>query len=196
VQTIDRDQGGMTGRQMEAPSAQRHEGRSPATSAAESFGEEIEALLPHLRRYARSLTRNRATADDLVQEALIRAIEKIHRWQQGTNLRAWLVAVLHNLYVDGMRRVAREGAAIRSADLAHLEPAFAHPPHQAASLRLRDLQRALAKLPEEQRSVVVLVGLEGKEYRTVATLLDLPIGTVRSRLSRGRNALRELTDGT
>jgi RNA polymerase sigma-70 factor, ECF subfamily len=107
-----------------------------------------------------------------------------------------LLAILHNLYVDGMRRVAREGAAIQLPELAHLEPAFAYPPHQVASLRLRDLERALAKLPEEQRSVVILVGVQGKEYRTVATLLDLPVGTVRSRLSRGRNALRKLTDVT
>jgi RNA polymerase sigma-70 factor, ECF subfamily len=196
MQTTCRDPRGMTGPQMGASSPKGRKGRFPATSAAKSFAEEIEVLLPDLRRYARSLTRNPTTAEDLVQEALIRGIEKIDRWQQGTNLRAWLVAILHNLYVDGMRRFAREGAAVRLADLAHLDPAFAHPPDQAAWLRLRDLQRALAQLPEEQRSVVVLVGLEGKGYRTVATLLDLPIGTVRSRLSRGRNALRELTDRT
>jgi RNA polymerase sigma-70 factor (ECF subfamily) len=76
-----------------------------------------------------------------------------------------------------------------------MEPSFAHPPHQAVRLRLRELRRALAKLPDEERSVIVLVGLEGKAYQDVAALLGLPIGTVRSRLFRGRNASRELTDG-
>src|SRR5437762_6523823 len=149
----------------------------------------IEAEIPRLRRYARALARDVAAADDLVQDCLARALGKLHLWQEGTDLRAWLFTILHNQYVNQVRRAVREGAAV---GLSETEPLLTRAPHQGKSLELRDLERAIAKLPEEQRSVILLVGLEGMRYEEVAEVLDVPVGTVRSRLSRGREALRRL----
>jgi RNA polymerase sigma-70 factor (ECF subfamily) len=149
----------------------------------------IEAEIPRLRRYARALARDVAAADDLVQDCLARALGKLHLWQEGTDLRAWLFTILHNQYVNQVRRAVREGAAV---GLSETEPMLTRAPHQGKRLELRDLERAIAKLPEEQRSVILLVGLEGMRYEEVAEVLDVPVGTVRSRLSRGREALRRL----
>ncbi len=150
----------------------------------------IEAEIPRLRRYARALTRDLIAADDLVQDCLTRALGKLHLWQQGTDLRAWLFTILHNQYLNHVRRTAREGAAV---GLSEREPLLARAPQQGRRLELRDLDRALTKLPRVQRSVVLLVGLEGMSYGEVAAVLDVPVGTVRSRLSRGREALRQST---
>ncbi|HMD63057.1 MAG TPA: sigma-70 family RNA polymerase sigma factor, partial [Stellaceae bacterium] len=163
-----------------------------AKSTVDSFAPEIVALLPVLRRYARHLTHNAAAADDLVQETVFRGIENIHLWRQGTDLRAWLFTILHNLHISDMRRAVRYSTLVRST---HAELSSGCPPRQIEWLMLRDLERALARLPEEQRSVVVLVGLKGERYETVAARLGIPAGTVRSRLSRGRRRLRELMDG-
>ena len=151
---------------------------------------EIEAEIPRLRRYARALTRDVVTADDLVQDCLTRALGKLHLWQQGSDLRAWLFTILHNQYVNHIRRAVREGAAV---GLNESEPLLSRAPQQGKRLELRDLERAIAKLPEEQRTVILLVGLEGMRYEEVAAVLDVPVGTIRSRLSRGREALRRLT---
>jgi RNA polymerase sigma-70 factor (ECF subfamily) len=150
---------------------------------------EIEAEIPRLRRYARALTRDVCAADDLVQDCLTRALGKLHLWQSGTDLRAWLFTILHNQYVNYVRRSVREGAAVGLSDN---EPLLTRAPHQGQRLELRDLERAIAKLPEEQRSAILLVGLEGMRYEEVAAVLDVPVGTIRSRLSRGREALRKL----
>jgi len=151
---------------------------------------EIEAEIPRLRRYARALTRDTTAADDLVQDCLTRALGKLHLWQQGTDLRAWLFTILHNQYVNYVRRAVREGAAVGLSDT---EPLLTRPAHQSRRLELRDLERAIAKLPNEQRAVILLVGLEGMRYEEVAAVLGVPVGTIRSRLSRGREALRRLT---
>jgi RNA polymerase sigma-70 factor, ECF subfamily len=151
---------------------------------------EIEAEIPRLRRYARALTHDAVIADDLVQDCLTRALGKLHLWQDGTDLRAWLFTILHNQYVNYIRRSAREGAAVR---LTEREPMLARAPQQGKRLELRDLERAIAKLPDAQRSVILLVALEGMRYDEVAAILDVPVGTIRSRLSRGREALRRLT---
>jgi RNA polymerase sigma-70 factor (ECF subfamily) len=150
---------------------------------------DIEAEIPRLRRYARALTRDLIAADDLVQDCLARALDKLHLWQEGTDLRAWLFTILHNQYVNHVRRAVREGAAV---GLNESEPLLTRAPQQGKRLELRDLERAIAKLPEEQRSVILLVGLEGMRYEEVAAVLDVPVGTIRSRLSRGREALRRL----
>jgi RNA polymerase sigma-70 factor, ECF subfamily len=150
---------------------------------------DIEAEIPRLRRYARALTRDLVAADDLVQDCLTRALGKLHLWQEGTDLRAWLFTILHNQYVNYVRRAVREGAAV---GLSESEPLLTRAPQQSKRLELRDLERAIAKLPEEQRSVILLVGLEGMRYEEVAAVLDVPVGTIRSRLSRGREALRRL----
>ena len=149
----------------------------------------IEAEIPRLRRYARALTRDISAADDLVQDCLARALSKVHLWQTGTDLRAWLFTILHNQYVNHVRRAVREGAAVA---LSETEPLLTSQPNQSKRLELRDLERAIAKLPEEQRAVLLLVGLEGMRYEEVAVVLDVPVGTIRSRLSRGREMLRQL----
>jgi RNA polymerase sigma-70 factor, ECF subfamily len=149
----------------------------------------FEAEIPRLRRYARALTRDASTADDLVQETLARGLLKQHLWMEGTNLRAWLFTIMHNQSVNIVRRSVREGKAVEISDT---EPSLSRAPSQLGSLELRDLDRALAKLPYEQRSVILLVGLEGMRYDAVAEIVGVPVGTVRSRLSRGREALRVL----
>ena len=126
------------------------------------FYDLIEREIPRLRRYARALTRSVDRADDLVQETLLRAVAKAHLWQAGTDLRAWLFTIMHNQYVNMVRRAMRE------------------------------LERALDCLPNEQREVLLLVGLEGMSYEAAAQILSVPVGTIRSRLSRGRCALRHL----
>jgi RNA polymerase sigma-70 factor, ECF subfamily len=151
---------------------------------------DIEAEIPRLRRYARALTRDVVSADDLVQDCLTRALGKLHLWREGSDLRAWLFTILHNQYVNHIRRAVREGATMA---LNETEPMLSRAPHQGKRLELRDLERAIAQLPEEQRSVILLVGLEGMRYEEVAAVLDVPVGTIRSRLSRGREALRRLT---
>jgi len=153
------------------------------------FARLLEAEIPRLRRYARALTRDQSRADDLVQSSLCRAIAKQHLWEPGTDLRAWLFTILHNQHVNDVRRSVREGVSIPVEDVA---PSLTVPADTGASLQLRDLERALARLPDEQRQVILLVGLEGMRYEEVATVLGIPIGTVRSRLSRGRDMLREL----
>jgi RNA polymerase sigma-70 factor, ECF subfamily len=150
---------------------------------------QIEAEIPRLRRYARALTRDVAAADDLLQDCLTRALGKLHLWQRDTDLRAWLFTILHNQYVNFVRRSVREGAAVGLSDS---DPRLALAPPQGHRLELRDLDRAIARLPEEQRSAIVLVGLDGMRYEEVAAVLDVPVGTIRSRLSRGRETLRKL----
>jgi RNA polymerase sigma-70 factor (ECF subfamily) len=151
----------------------------------------ISQEIPKLRRYARALVRDQAFADDLVQDALTRALSKAHLWQEGTDLRAWLFTILHNQYVNYVRRGVREGTAVA---LNETEMKLTTGPTQQGRLQLRDLDRALAKLPIEQRQVILLIGMEGMSYEEVATMMDVPVGTIRSRLSRGRDALRTLMD--
>ena len=151
------------------------------------FAHLLEGEIPRLRRYARALTRDASRADDLVQSCLVRAIAKQHLWQEGTDLRAWLFTILHNHNVNDVRRSAREGTAIPVEEVAGALPVAAN---VYDSLQLRDLNRAIGRLPDEQRQVILLVGLEGMRYEEVAEILGIPVGTVRSRLSRGRETLR------
>jgi RNA polymerase sigma-70 factor, ECF subfamily len=124
---------------------------------------------------------------------LARGIAKGHLWQPGTNLRAWLFTMLHNRHVDGIRRGVRSGIRVDLGGEDH--PSLQYPPRQGDGLLLRDLRRALAQLPDEQRSVVLLVGVAREPYAVVAARLAIPIGTVRSRAARGRRTLRRLIDG-
>jgi RNA polymerase sigma-70 factor, ECF subfamily len=151
---------------------------------------QIEALIPRLRRYARAMVHDPVAADDLVQDCLVRALGKIHLWEKGTDLRAWLFTILHNQHISLARQAARQRHII---ELQKCEPGLALSPGQMARLELRDLERAIAGLPEEQRSVILLVGLEGMRYEEVASVVNLPVGTVRSRVSRGRETLRMMT---
>jgi len=150
----------------------------------------IEQQIPRLRRYARALTRNRERADDLVQDTLSRALVKEQFWQPGTNLGAWLFTIMHNQNVNNVRRAVRESGLV-DMEISATLPATADP---TASRQMFELERALAQLPLEQRQVILLVGLEGMSYEDAAGILSVPVGTVRSRLSRGRDALRKLLD--
>jgi len=155
-----------------------------------SFHREIEALLPRLTRYARALTRDVVAADELVQDCLGHAVGKIHLWEKGTDLRAWLFTILHNRHISLVRREARERANL---ELQERRPRPTLAPDQVTHMELRDLQRAFAKLPEEQRSAILLVGLEGMRYDEAASVVNVPVGTVRSRVARGRENLHVLT---
>ena len=150
---------------------------------------DIEANLPNLRRYARSLTRAAVAADDLARECVARALAKLHLWTEGTDLRTWLFTILHNLYISQLRRAAREGTTLEWSDCA---PALTFAPQQIERLELHDLERAIMLLSKEQRTAVLLVGLTPANYREIASACDVPVGTVRSRLSRGRKTLRKL----
>jgi len=154
------------------------------------FARLLEEQIPRLRRYARALTRDAIRADDLVQSCLVRAIAKQHLWEQGTNLRAWLFTITHNQHVNDVRRGVREGVTVNLEDA----PTMTAEPIATTRLELRDLECALGKLPIEQREPILLVGLEGMAYDEVARVLGIPTGTVRSRLSRGRDTLRRLMD--
>jgi RNA polymerase sigma-70 factor, ECF subfamily len=155
------------------------------------FARLLEAEIPRLRRYARALTRDVSRADDLVQSCLTRAVAKQHLWQPGTDLRAWLFTILHNQHVNDVRRSVREGVNVAVEEMA---PVLTVQASALDVLQLRDLEAAIAKLPQEQRQVILLVGLEGMRYEEVALVLGVPVGTVRSRLSRGRDQLRRLMD--
>ena len=147
----------------------------------------LEAEIPRLRRYARALCWEPTRADDLLQTCLTRAVAKQHLWQPGTDLRAWLITMIHNQHVSDLRRLSRAGNAISIDEAA---PVCTVEPNVFAVLELRDLQAAIGKLSEEQRQAVLLVGLEEMPYDQAAAVLGIPTGTLRSRLSRARTELR------
>lgn len=148
---------------------------------------EIEQEIPRLRRYARYLARDVDQADDLVQDCLTRAIAKIDSWQPGTNLRAWLFVILRNAYISEVRRSSRMpfGTSDAEDDFRLVVSGG-----QEASLELLEVREALDSLSIEHREVLHLVAVEGLKYEEAAEILEVPVGTVRSRLSRARSALR------
>jgi RNA polymerase sigma-70 factor (ECF subfamily) len=157
--------------------------------------DKVEAVLrevPRLRRYAVALLADRARADDLVQDTLERALGRLHLWQSGTDMRRWLFTIMHNLHVNAVRRSIRRGSETTLEDA---EDRLVQAASQTDSVAVRDLGRALQRLPDEQAEVLILVALEGMAYREVAQVLDIPLGTVMSRLSRARQALRRYLDG-
>jgi RNA polymerase sigma-70 factor (ECF subfamily) len=152
--------------------------------------ERLVELIPRLRRYARALAGDRSSADDLVQDTLERAWAKLHLYRRGTDLRAWLFTVMHNVHVNRVR-------AARSTDPLEDEmPELAQRAAQGDALVVRDLDRSIARLPDEQRAVLLLVTLEELSYEEVARTLGIPIGTVMSRLSRAREKMRAMMAGT
>jgi len=150
----------------------------------------VEPLIPALRRYARALLRDRTAADDLVHDCLERTISRWHQRRPETDARAWVFTILHNLAMNRLRQAARRGPHVE-LDAA----AAAQPPSQEAHVRHGELLRALAELPADQRSVLLLVGVEGLSYADAARVQGVPIGTVMSRLSRARERLHRLLDG-
>ena len=147
----------------------------------------IVPYIPNLRRYARALIGDREGADDLVQDTLERAVRKFHLWKPG-DLRAWLFSIMHNVFVNQLkaRKIAYE---------IEVDESIAAPMSSVTATDLMDLDRALAAISPDQRVVVLLVALEDMTYAEVARALGIPIGTVMSRLSRGREKLRRLMEG-
>jgi RNA polymerase sigma-70 factor (ECF subfamily) len=145
--------------------------------------------LPRLRRYARALTGDVSRADDLVQDTLERALAKLDLWQPGSDLRAWLFTLMHNLFVNQIRIRRPQETVMEDA----LDQAVSG--GQMDALAARDIHGALARLPEEQRAVLLLVGLEQFGYAEAAQVLGVPVGTVMSRLSRARERMRAMLAG-
>lgn len=160
----------------------------PASAATAS----LVGHIPDLRRYARALTGDAWAADDLVQDTLERACQRWQLWAAGSDLRAWLFTLMHNLFVDGARRALRQqaGQRVDVEDVANELVGTPGAPEQAL-----DLQRCLLRLPPEQREVLLLVTLQDLGYEEVARITGVPVGTVMSRLSRARSRLRELMEG-
>ena len=151
----------------------------------------IEPHIPALRRYAFALIRDDASADDLVQDCLERAVSRWHL-RRGGDVRAWLFTILHNLFVSQHRQTLRRGPHRTFEELEH-ETGI--PSAQEHAVIHRDMLRALASLPEEQQSVLLLIGVEDLSYAEAAGIVGVPVGTIMSRLSRARNRLRRLLDG-
>jgi len=147
----------------------------------------IVPYIPNLRRYARALVGDRDGADDLVQDTLERAVRKFHLWRPG-DLRAWLFSIMHNVFVNQLK--SRKISSDQEVD-----DSFAAPVPGATRADVLDLQRALGTLAPEQREVVLLVALEDMSYADVSRALGIPMGTVMSRLSRGRERLRRVMNG-
>ena len=146
--------------------------------------------IPRLRRYARALLGDRYAADDLVQDTLERAWNKFHLWRPGSDLRAWLFAIMHNVFVNQVRSKRSE----IEKTMEEL-PVVAVRATQSDSLEIADVGRALRALPDEQREVLLLVAIEEMTYDEVSRALAIPIGTVMSRLSRARERMRRLIAG-
>jgi RNA polymerase sigma-70 factor (ECF subfamily) len=150
----------------------------------------IEPLIPALRRYARALMGNAAAADDLVQDCLERTISRWHQRREDVDTRAWMFTILHNLAINRLRQTSRRGRHIELDDAD--ESAMAAPASQEDGIRETDIMAAVNCLPEDQRSVLLLVSVEELSYADAARVLDVPIGTVMSRLARARERLRRL----
>lgn len=157
-----------------------------------AFENDLIALLPRLRRFARSLASQAADADDLCQAAIERALKSRDQWQPGTRLDSWMYRITRNLWIDTVRSSARRGphdviddAVLQVADDSHRR--------MEGQMALNDIDRAMDRLPSEQREAIALVLVEGLAYKEAAAVLDIPMGTLTSRLVRGREALmREL----
>lgn len=147
------------------------------------------ACIPRLRRYARALVGDRAGADDLVQDTMERAWQKLSSWRKGTDMRPWLFSIMHNLHVDQRRKPVIPTVTLDDED------ALATPAYAPDRLVGYDLESALRLLAAEQREILLLVVLEEMTYEEVAATLSIPIGTVMSRLSRARERLRTLVEG-
>ncbi|MQX35856.1 sigma-70 family RNA polymerase sigma factor [Roseospira navarrensis] len=155
-----------------------------------SFNDQLIDALPHMRAFAHSLTNDRALADDIAQEAATRALANVESYQPGTNFRGWVFTILRNTFYSEHRRKWRKSEqSDEDAMLAHGEPS-----HQQAHMEMDDFRRAFARLPEEQREAMVLVGACGFEYEQAAEVVGCAAGTMKSRVSRGRRDVKALLE--
>ncbi|MFT3978809.1 MAG: sigma-70 family RNA polymerase sigma factor, partial [Sphingomonas bacterium] len=155
------------------------------------FKEQLAQVIPHLRAFGRSLSGNRDLADDLVQETLLKAWAARKRFQAGTNMRAWTFIILRNLYLSQMRRARFKG----EWDDLVADRVLAAPAGQDKHVELADMQRALLHLPQPQREALILVGAGGFAYEEAAEICGVAVGTIKSRVARGRVALEALMNG-
>ena len=167
------------------------EGQPIETLPDDEFKAQLALVIPHLRAFGRSLAGNRETADDLVQETLLKAWTARKRYQAGTNMRAWTFIILRNLFLSQVRRARFKG----EWDDLVAERVLAAPASQDKHIHLADVQRALQCLPAAQREALVLVGAGGFAYEEAATICGVAVGTIKSRVARGRAALEELMEG-
>lgn len=167
--------------------------RKPPVTAPEPFRRQLMAAVPRLRRYARSLTSDGSAADDLVQGTLERALTHWHQFDQGRDLLVWLLSIAHNAHLDQIRREQR-WTTLAPEQLDAVRDAQSADPGVDLGLRL-DMLAAFARLSADHREVLMLVGVEQFSYAEAAEVLRLPVGTVMSRLSRARVALRLALDG-
>ncbi len=157
----------------------------------QDFARELEAALPSLRAFGRSLSGSRDKADDLVQETLMKAWAARARFRPGTSFRAWTFVILRNAFLSDRRRLS----TTMETDVEGAETLMTTPASQDRRLMLDDLQRALMQLPEAWREAVVLVGASGLSYQEAADICGCPIGTIRSRVARGRAELDRIMNG-
>ena len=164
-------------------------------NSSQAFESGLTELLPRLRRFAHTLSRNGADADDLTQATVERALRSREQWEPGTRLDSWLYRIMRNLWIDTVRARGRKEKHEAPEEEALT---IGEDPRESieTSLELKRVMAAMERLPEEQREVVALILVEGFGYREVSEMLDLPIGTVSSRLVRGRNALLAMLGGT
>jgi RNA polymerase sigma-70 factor (ECF subfamily) len=155
---------------------------------------EMVALLPRLRRFACGLTGSLADADDLVQGACVKALDRIEQWRPGTRLDSWMFRILQNLWIDQLRERRGREVAMDPEDLAERAVGDAARENEAR-IALGEVRREVAKLPPDQRAVLMLVSVEGVSYKEAAEILEIPIGTVMSRLARARLALGRAIEG-
>ena len=169
-----------------------HEPHGRADAAPPNFSRQIENEIPFLRRAARRWHREPADLDDLVQDTLAQALANQHLWQPGTDLRGWLYTIMRNRFLAGVTRSNRSTAALQQIAAAQPRPAAGS---SELRLILSDLYAALRRLPSNQRSAVLLIGVEGKSYDEAAQTMGTSVGAVRSHLARGRGRLRTAVEG-
>ena len=170
-----------------------HQPRPHPSATDPDFGRRIEDEIPFLRRAARRWHHEKADAEDLVQDTVVQALANAHLWQPGTDLRGWLYTVMRNRFLAGVTRTNRSAAALQQIAATQPRPAAGS---SELRLILRDLYAALRRLPSNQRSAVLLIGVEGKSYNEAALTMGTSVGAVRSHLARGRDRLRTAVQGS
>jgi len=158
-------------------------------ASLDTIRSQIAALVPRLRRFALSVTGKRADADDLVQDTLERALRHLDQWEPGTRLDGWMFRIAQNLFIDAKRAARRRRAVFVDTEATMVDAAYDGERAVEALMAWRETCAALSTLPEDQRSVIALVLIDGMTYRDAADVLGVPIGTVTSRLARGRETL-------
>lgn len=158
------------------------------SSPSDSFCNQLTECLPHMRAFARFLCRNNDMADDLVQDASVRALMAAHQFKEGSNFKAWVFTIIHNQHISNYRRKQPLVGAVDIAETAACQIA----PNQIDSLLLKDLDRAVRKLPQSQQKALILIVVHGLSYEAAAQVCQCAVGTIKSRVGRARSALHEM----